>query len=70
MECRERNTCMKSLLLCALYRYGFNKGVLSCDQLLIFWESAESNPGYVRDIVMYITCLEDRYVGGSCVNNI
>jgi hypothetical protein len=26
------------------------------------------NPGYVRDIVMYITCLEDRYVSGSCVN--
>ena len=25
-------------------------------------------PGYVCDIVMYITCLEDRYVGGSCVN--
>ena len=41
---------------------------LSCGKLLIFWESAESNPGYVRDIVMYITSLEDRYVGGSCVN--
>jgi hypothetical protein len=41
--------------------------VVSC---LIFWESAESNPGYVHDIVMYIACLEDRYVGGSCVNNI
>ena len=25
-------------------------------------------PRYVRDIVMYITCLEDRYVSGSCVN--
>jgi hypothetical protein len=49
MECHERNACMKMLLLCALYRYGFNKGVLSCGQLLIFWESAESNPGYVRD---------------------
>ena len=24
-------------------------------------------PGYVRDIVMYITSLEDTYVGGSCV---
>jgi hypothetical protein len=24
-------------------------------------------PGYVRDIVMYITILEYRYVGGSCV---
>ncbi len=24
-------------------------------------------PGYVRDIVMYITSSEDRYVGGSCV---
>ena len=36
--------------------------MVSC---LIFFESAESNPGYVHDIVMYITCLEDRYVGGS-----
>ena len=25
-------------------------------------------PRYVRDIVMYITCLEVRYVSGSCVN--
>jgi hypothetical protein len=33
--------------------------VVSC---LIIWESAESNPGYVHDIVMYITCLDDRYV--------
>ena len=24
-------------------------------------------PGYVRDIVMYITRLEDMYVGDSCV---
>ena len=40
----------------------------SCDQLLIFCESAESKPGYGRDIVMYITYLEVRYVGGSCVN--
>ncbi len=24
-------------------------------------------PGYVRDIVMYMMSLEDRYVGGSCV---
>jgi hypothetical protein len=39
--------------------------VVSC---LIFWESVTSNPGYVSDIVMYLTCLEDRYVGGSCVN--
>ena len=36
--------------------------------VLIFCESAERNPGYVRNIVMYTTCLKDRYVGGSCVN--
>jgi hypothetical protein len=43
---------------------------LSCGQLFDICESVESNPGYVHDIVMYIACLEDRYVGGSCVNNI
>ncbi len=41
--------------------------MVSC---LRFWESAQSNPGNVHDIFMYITCLEDRYVSGSCVNNI
>ncbi len=39
--------------------------MVSC---LIFCESVESNPGYVRDVVMYVTCLDDRYVSGSCVN--
>ena len=59
---------MKSKLLCSLHCYGFNKRRLSCGQLLIFWKGAESNPGYVHDIVMYTTCLEDRCVSGSCVN--
>ena len=26
MECQERNACMKSLLVCTLHCYGFNKG--------------------------------------------